>query len=97
MHIPGFAIETAERDGVLEIKLSGELDLGTVDQVSAALDGGDGHDQLVIDTTAVTFIDSTGLAALLDLSDRFGGERFTLIPGERVRRLLEISGTSGFF
>ena len=56
----------------LVMTVTGEIDLATVDQVCAALAAGVDHlrdgDILVIDLTAVTLVSSTGLQALLDVT-----------------------------
>ena len=57
---------TVQRDHELAtIMVSGELDLATVPQLSAAV--AEHHDAglLVLDLTAVTFIDSTGVRVLI--------------------------------
>jgi anti-sigma B factor antagonist len=56
----------------LVMTVTGEIDLATVDQVRAALAAGVDHlrdgDILVIDLTGVTLLSSTGLQALLDVT-----------------------------
>lgn len=56
----------------LVMTVAGEIDLDTVDQVRAALAAGVDHlrdgDILVIDLTGVTLLSSTGLQALLDVT-----------------------------
>ena len=96
MDQPGFALHMVDHEGVRHIKLEGELDLATVNQLLAAFDG-DGHTSIIVDTTELAFIDSTGIQALVQGRTRFGPDRFTLIIGERTRRVLDLSGTSHFF
>jgi anti-sigma B factor antagonist len=82
--------------------LTGELDLSTVGglrrQVDAALERG--ARRLVVDLTAVTHMDSSGLAALLDalqLTRRAGGGLALVVTSRPIRRTLEIRGVDGLF
>ena len=84
-----------DTDGVLV--LSGEIDSYTAPLLAERL-----ADPAVevVDLAAITFIDSTGLRALLqaDRSKRDDGARFELrSPSAPVQRLLEISGLAGHF
>lgn len=91
------SIEQVDHDGRRELKLSGELDLATVDALRTALSAAwTEKGALVVDTTDVTFIDSTGLATLIAARQRMG-DRLTLIPGPPTRRLLEIAGAIDHF
>ena len=57
---------TVQRDHELAtIMVSGELDLATVPQLSATVAEHDDAGLLVLDLTAVTFIDSTGVRVLI--------------------------------
>ena len=77
--------------------LRGEVDVLTVDQVRVAL--GDAlavaPRELVVDLTDLTFIDSTGLGALIFGFQRArdGGVRFRLThPSPAVHQILMLSG-----
>jgi anti-sigma B factor antagonist len=53
------------------------------------------HHAVVLDLAAVTFIDSTGLSALMDAraeSDRNGWEFSVSRPSPAVRRVVELAG-----
>lgn len=83
-------------DGVLV--LSGEIDTYTASELASRL--GDEPVVAVVDLSAVTFIDSSGLRTLIeaDRSRKNDGARFVLrSPSAPVQRLLEISGLSGHF
>lgn len=83
-------------DGALV--LSGEIDAHTVPELAERLTGDAPVE--VVDLSAITFIDSTGLRTLLQAEQarREGGARFLLRgPSAPVQRLLEISGLSGHF
>ena len=74
-------------DGVTRLVLTGELDLDTSGGLA-------GDDLIVVDTAAVTFIDSSGLRALLELGST-PGERVRFGPfSPSVERLVELTGTS---
>lgn len=87
-----------ERDGDLVLRLEGELDIETTVFVLAAVD--DEHlagitGALVIDLAALTFVDSSGLAALLHLDQRARAAGTTLVlahPRANLDRLLDITG-----
>lgn len=91
---------TAEKlnDGTHELRLSGELDQATAPQLEEPLanalgDGAGGG--VLVNLTDCEFIDSTGIALLVNAYDRVGdnGRRFVLCcPHTQVRRLLEITG-----
>jgi anti-sigma B factor antagonist len=79
------------------IALHGEIDVLTVDQVRVALAGAlaaHPHD-LIVDLGDLTFIDSTGLGALIAGFQRArdAGVRFRLTrPQPAVRQILMLSG-----
>jgi anti-sigma B factor antagonist len=91
-------ITTASADGGTVLTLSGELDIASAPALERALDdvGASLLHRLVIDLTQVTFMDSTGLRALLLARQRTadGGQELLLCPGPRqVQRVFELSGT----
>lgn len=93
----GFSIERIDHDGERHLKLAGELDIETAKTLRSALSNAQAeHASVVVDTTAVTFMDSTGLATLIAARQRMG-DRFTLVPGPPTQRLLQISGTLALF
>jgi anti-anti-sigma factor len=96
-----FVVETRAGDpGVLVV--SGELDIATVDQLATeartALDSA--TSVLVLDFSGVTFVDSTGLGALVRIRNEAErhGKRVDLVGVRReVRRVLELTGLSELF
>ncbi|MDQ4048511.1 MAG: STAS domain-containing protein [Actinomycetota bacterium] len=84
------------QDGNVSIALSGELDLSTLEQLETALDGSlDGKPEMVVvDLRELTFLDSSGLRAMLALHAglREEGGRLVLVQGpRRVHRVLELT------
>jgi anti-anti-sigma factor len=82
----------------LLVQPQGEVDLLTAPQLSAALLGcSETHRRLVCDLSEVTFMDSTGLRALIEARRR-DPERFLLGgTSPQVERLLELTGTDLLF
>jgi len=78
--------------GVFE--LEGEFDIETVDVFEASVpDLLTGEADVVLDLAALTFLDSTGVRAVLALAGRLGGRRVILRRAmSNVRRTLVIAG-----
>ncbi len=77
--------------GAIDLQTRGEL----LDAGRAALAGG--ANQLVLDLAGVSFIDSTGIGALVELGhDADDGSASLLLrnPSTRVERILEVTGLS---
>ncbi len=90
---------TVERSGrSVLVCVHGELDLATASRLRQALLGaaGDGPADLVVDLSGVTFVDATGLGALLRAAEAVrvaGGELRLASPSRMLRvmlRLLEL-------
>jgi anti-anti-sigma factor len=95
---PPFAVTVQRDDRVATVVVSGELDLATVPQLSAAVaEHGDAR-LLVLDLNAVTFIDSTGVRSLIE-ADRAcasAGSRLVVLAGDGpVRRVLDLCELDG--
>ena len=87
-------IERREGDG---LRVSGELDMGSAPELEAIVvrlcELGSNH--LTLDLSNVTFIDSTGLQAVIDARNRCAQHKqeFRIIPGPpSVQRIFEITG-----
>jgi anti-sigma B factor antagonist len=82
------------------LRLSGELDIAGVPSLEALVSRVCAEDaaSVTIDLGGLSFIDSTGLAAIVHISglcDRHG-KRFELLPGSRaVQRVFEVTGLDG--
>jgi anti-anti-sigma factor len=79
------------------VRVSGEIDLSTVEEVRAGAMGGAGPapDRLVLDLRDVTFMDTSGIRLLVELMRREaeGGPALVVVEAHpSVRRLLDIAG-----
>jgi anti-anti-sigma factor len=84
----------------VELAVTGELDSVTAASLRAALDAVVLDRVVAVNATAITFIDSSGLHALLD-ADRAihtaGGRFYLLDPSPAVRRILVLCGLDDHF
>jgi anti-sigma B factor antagonist len=92
-------IAVSQSDGARLVRLTGEFDLAGVDGFERKLQGepGSQEDTLVLDLSGLTFIDSSGLRAvvMVDHRVRAEGKRCLIVRGtERVERVLELTGVS---
>jgi anti-anti-sigma factor len=95
---PSFGVRSQERDGVATISLSGELDMATVAilRENLAPFEGNGVSTIILDLRDLTFINSTGLHALLEARSRavsFGDRLLLSGASPAARRLMELTGT----
>jgi anti-anti-sigma factor len=88
-------------DGVVLVRLAGELDLYNADSLRDALFDAAAQrpERLVVDLTEVQFIDSTALGVLIEARAKLANRRGFLLaaPGLETRRALEISGLDRHF
>ena len=79
-----------DRDGIVVVHLTGELDLYNAHAVRDELFvvASRNPDRVVVDLAAVTFIDSTGLGVLIEARTRLANRRAFLLaaPGLETRR-----------
>lgn len=85
-------ISVESREGASIVRVSGELDLSSHEQLTARLrDAAAGDGAVVVDLSDCSFIDSSGIRALL-LGER-DAKRFALAgASEQVKRVLEMTG-----
>ena len=77
------------------LAVSGEVDIASAGELRAALADAveSGAAEIWVDLTAVEFMDSTGITAIVDARSQLDGRRFALIcPIGPVRRVIAISG-----
>jgi anti-sigma B factor antagonist len=91
-----FSAELVPERETLVVAAQGELDIAAVADLHAALDEARaaGFEQVVLDLSGVTFIDSAGVAALRSAAtDRPGRSAVAVEPGHgRAREILALTG-----
>lgn len=96
----GLSIDSRQLpNGWRAISVDGEVDIASVDKLQKAIDDAheDGSSDLAVDLTGSTFMDSTGLKALVMADRRFSadGRSFALVvSGGPVSRLIDLSGVN---
>lgn len=96
MSEPGAPLSiTPTSDGVA---IAGEIDAHTAPAVAAALAAAE-HDPLIVDLSAVDFVDSSGLRVLLEAHQarKAAGNSLVLAqPSPAVQRVLDVAGVDGY-
>jgi stage II sporulation protein AA (anti-sigma F factor antagonist) len=95
---PHLDIATSQEGPVARVRLAGELDLDGVGVVTGALTelAGNGATSVLVDASGLTFLDSSGLRALLSGRKALGDVNVSLVieqASPAVERVLEITGT----
>ena len=94
-------LSTRECDGHVVVALGGELDLADAAEVAAALAAAAGREpRIIVDLTALEFIDCSGVAALARgrrHARQAGGDLLLAAPRQRVLRVLAITRLAGEF
>ena len=94
-----FATATTQIGEVLVVSLSGELDMAAAPEVENTIERAQGGSPIIVDLRELTFIDSTGIRALLRIYDagKDGHSSVSFIRGpSNVQRVLGIAGVDGF-
>ena len=93
-----FRIEEDRRDGVVVLRLHGDLDLASADSVAARLESlSAAGEPVLLDLDSLAFMDSSGLRVVLQAAEtsRTSDWSFTLTPGsEQVRNLFASAGVT---
>ena len=94
-----FSVLVGHHDDGGRIIVEGELDSSVVERFRAALVRlvRDGERQIDIDLSGVTFMDSTGVGALVSAVKevgRYGGSLWVSRPSRPVRAVLDVTGLS---
>ena len=86
-------VESAGEE-VLVARVSGDLDLATSPRFSEALAAAPAARRVVIDLTDCTFLDSSGVRALVQAVREIpeGERRVDVVAGPAILRVLEITG-----
>jgi anti-anti-sigma factor len=79
------------------LRLIGELDMATVNQLTTALETVSRNGPVTLDLAQLTFIDSTGLHAIMQFASSQNGSGPVILagPSATARRALEIAGLEG--
>lgn len=79
------------------LRVGGEVDMSNAETVFNT-SGVNGARSLTVDLTGVTFMDSSGLAMLIEVVKAVGESAANILvrAGSRVERLLEVSGLEDF-
>jgi anti-sigma B factor antagonist len=97
-----FLIGQETIEGIPVLRLIGELDVSTVPALREAMERlfAEGTNSLALDFSGVTFVDSTGLGALLGAKRRVmerSGEIYLLGTSEPLERLLQMLSLKPLF
>ena len=89
------AVEVREEDGTTIIRLSGDLDMTSIRQVSGAIDAalGGRRAKVIVDASGLTYMDSSGVALMVRVSQT-AQEVQVRNPTPIVRRLIQLTGLS---
>jgi stage II sporulation protein AA (anti-sigma F factor antagonist) len=87
---PVFSADAKIEDDQVTVLVTGEVDLSTADALFQTATRYDVV-RVVLDLQQVTFFDSAAIRTVVRLAARYNGG-LTVLPSERVRRVLEISG-----
>jgi anti-anti-sigma factor len=97
-HVLG--IDVSHRDGVAVVFVKGEIDMESAPLLAVALEQQLSDKDAYIDMADVRFIDSSGIAVLINQCVRMrqhNGKLHIQNPSRVVRRVLEIAGLSEHF
>jgi anti-anti-sigma factor len=92
-------IRSTRGEGVARMELEGELDIGTASELEQAVERAldDGCREVVLDLTGTTFLDSSGLGALIRAARTVDARRGTMSVrsphGSEARLVIEMSRT----
>jgi len=91
----GSADVSFDAEGVPTIKLSGEIDMANVDALRRVIEPVVARSpaRVIFDLGALTFMDSSGIALLLQVSAKTGSVRVRQ-PSQLVRRMIDATGLS---
>ena len=89
---------TADEDGARAFRVSGELDISSVDAVEAALEGelDSPAARVIFDLGELTFMDSSGIALFLRIAGRVKALELRHVR-PTIRRVIEVSGLTDLF
>jgi anti-sigma B factor antagonist len=91
-----------DREGLRTLTVNGEIDLVTAARFEAELEAviSEAHSPADVDLSGVTFIDSSGLHALLRAREHVAGTEVRLVlvnPSKACLKVLEVTDTTQLF
>jgi anti-sigma B factor antagonist len=94
-------VNVSEEDSTLKVAVAGELDVSTVPAFNKQLSElrNSSATTLKLDLSGTTFMDSTGLSAVLvaEMHARMRGQRFVVVAGPpHVHELFKLTGVDNF-
>jgi anti-sigma B factor antagonist len=90
----GLSIEVTDGPDGPMVRLAGELDQATAPRFRAVFPRIVGSHRVDLDVSGITFVDSSGLRAFVeldDLTEARGGSLRIKAPTDRLRRLLDVT------
>lgn len=98
----GLKIDTQEHDGAVVIAAEGEVDLSSSPQLREAILGAvpKGGGTLAVDLSGVSYMDSSGVATLVEGLKSVGAKKASfclLAPSRAVTKVLELSRLDSVF
>lgn len=91
-------VERTGGDGVSILVVDGEIDLSNADELEQGLRAAAGAQRLIVDLTLCTYIDSSGLNALVRATHGSGHQgAVAVVARPETRRILEIAGLEELF
>jgi anti-sigma B factor antagonist len=103
MSAGNFAVAIDRTDPIVVLVATGEMDAATVSRLDAAIDEtlAEHESHVVLDASAVTFVDSTGITSLISGLRRLNRSRRRLAlafpSGGPLQRALEVTGLDHTF
>jgi anti-sigma B factor antagonist len=99
---PEFEVTVSENPGVPVLAVRGEIDVASAPEFHASLSDliGKGSEVVVVDLSGVSFIDSSGLGALVGAEKEMraaGHELRLVVTQPQITRLLDLTGLSEIF
>ncbi len=92
---PPFHLVSEASEATWRVLAAGEIDIAVVPELEAALGSAErsAAAAVVLDLSRVTFIDSSGIRVLVECARRDpSGERFSIVPGPAVDRVIDVAG-----
>jgi anti-sigma B factor antagonist len=98
---PDLVVEVVRRGDAATVSMKGDLDVSTAPELADTCRAvyADGAREVIIDLTDTSFLDSSGLRALVGVRQLFGDGGHVRLshPSEPMLRLLDLTGLSDYF